>query len=133
MADLHPSIGSFKSFVQKNPSIIQEVRLGKKSWQELYEDWSILGENHDIWLNYTDGTPIVMTESTSDKTEKNDFMNQMLGYLKKMDMSQVQSQINNLSSALSAVQGVIGQFQSDKGTSGNTEKSRPHPFSMRKD
>ncbi len=134
--NLHPSVSSFKKFAQSNPAIVQEVRSGKRTWQELYEDWHVLGEGHESWQEVTEGAPVV--KATEESTEeKSDFLNQVLGYLKKMDMNQVQSQMNNLSSALATVQGLVGQFQSgsNKNSTGGSsrEQSRPHPFSFRKD
>ena len=46
---LHPSVLQFKEFVKNNPKIIQEVRKGKATWQELYEDWYLLGEDDSRW------------------------------------------------------------------------------------
>lgn len=133
---LHPSVENFKQFVQKNPKIVQEVRQGRKSWQELYEDWVIFGENHETWREINEDAPVVKSSSEPTKTEnKSDFMNQVLGYFKKLDMDQVQTQMNSLSSALTTVQGVISQFSSgNKGsTSSSSSTERPHPFSFRKD
>ncbi|MDF2556200.1 MAG: hypothetical protein K0R71_28 [Bacillales bacterium] len=134
--NLHPSVENFKQFVQRNPKIVQEVRQGRKSWQELYEDWFIFGENHETWRDINDQPMDSGSNSEPAKSEnKSDFMNQILGYIKKIDMDQVQSQMNNLSSALSTVQGVISQFSNgNKGSASNTTSSeRPHPFAFRKD
>lgn len=46
---LHPSVEKFKEFVKQNPRIIKEVRDGKTTWQELYEDWYLLGEEDPRW------------------------------------------------------------------------------------
>ncbi len=46
---LHPSVIKFKEFVKNNPKLIQEVRKGKATWQELYEDWYVLGEEDKRW------------------------------------------------------------------------------------
>ena len=37
--NLHPSVQKFKGFVKDHPELIQEVRKGNTTWQELYEDW----------------------------------------------------------------------------------------------
>lgn len=134
--NLHPSVDNFKQFVQKNPKIVQEVRQGRKNWQELYEDWVIFGEDHETWREINEQPSVAKSNTETVKTEnKTDFMNQVLGYFKKLDMDQVQTQMNNLSSALTSVQGVISQFTS--GNKGNTSSpassERPHPFSFRKD
>jgi outer membrane protein assembly factor BamD (BamD/ComL family) len=46
---LHPSVLKFKEFVKNNPKLIQEVRQEKATWQELYEDWYLLGEDDERW------------------------------------------------------------------------------------
>ncbi len=96
----------------------------------------MLGETHESWQEITE-EPVAVKASEASSEEKGDFLGQVLGYLKKMDMAQVQSQMHNLSSALATVQGLIGQFQSgsNKNSSGSSsgEQSRPHPFAFRKD
>ena len=54
MADqsLHPSVEKFKQFVQENPTIIKSVRNGEDTWQNLYEDWYLLGPNDPKWKKY---------------------------------------------------------------------------------
>ncbi len=128
---LHPSVRDFKLFLKDNPKIVREVRMGKKTWQEIYEDWSLLGDEDDVWNEYKEKK---QTEEDTEKTNKGEFMSQILNQLKKMDPDQIQKQIGNFSQALGAIQGVISQFQS----SGQTEKEPPpvqnnHPFKFRQD
>ena len=128
---LHPSVQGFKLFLKQNPKIVKEVRMGKRTWQELYEDWSLLGEEDEIWSEYREEKKV--TEEPK-KTEKGELISQLLNQLKKMDPDQIQKQIGNVSQALGAIQGVISQFQS----SGQTQKESPpvqnnHPFQFRKD
>ena len=42
----------FRQFVSKYPKIRDDVVSGKKTWQNIYEDWVILGEQRDIWNIY---------------------------------------------------------------------------------
>ena len=128
---LHPSVQDFKLFLKSNPKIVKDVRMGKKTWQELYEDWSLLGEEDEVWNEYKGEKKV---EEEPKKTEKGEFISQLLNQLKKMDPDQIQKQIGNVSQALGAIQGVISQFQS----SGQTEKAPPpvqnnHPFKFRQD
>src|SRR5690606_22503579 len=104
---LHPSVEKFKEFVKQNPRIIKEVRDGKTTWQELYEDWYLLGEEDPRWDSLRENK-----DNTQKNTEKkSDWMGNIMGTLKQMDANQMQGYITNLSQALSAVQGVISQFQ----------------------
>jgi len=146
--NLPPSVEQFKLFVQNNDNLVKEVRAGRTTWQELYEDWTLLGEDHDYWrdsANTNTSTDVAPAEvvnksvSQEDREDKNDFLNQvnqLFGYFKKLDMNQVQTQIKNLSTALVTVQDVIGQFQSSSKSSGSKSGSsdrKSHPFSFRKD
>lgn len=128
---LHPSVEEFKKFVTNNPKILDEVRNGNATLQELYEDWYLLGEDDRRWEN-------LLADQSSKKVTseaKSDWLSSVLGSMKKMDPDQVQHYIAHLSQALNAVQGLLGQFQS-----GNSKKSsitphqkQNHPFIFRKD
>ncbi|GLB61194.1 YlbD family protein [Cytobacillus sp. NCCP-133] len=129
---LHPSVVKFKEFVKQNPQIIKEVRTGNATWQDLYEDWYLLGEEDSRWDSFKENKK---SEKSSNE-KKSDWMGNIMGTLKQMDSNQMQGYINNLSQALSAVQGVISQFQGGKpaGGSSNSGNSKPNnPFSFRKD
>lgn len=128
---LHPSVEKFKEFVKEHPELVKEVRSGKHTWQELYEDWYLLGEDDTRWSNTKE------TESNPDKTDdsKTDFMGTLLGSLKKMDANQMQGYVQNISQALAAIQGVIGNFQGGGSDGKPSVKNNPppNPFGFRKD
>ena len=42
----------FKVFVSKYPLIKEDVRNGNKTWQQLYEDFVILGEDDESFKKY---------------------------------------------------------------------------------
>ncbi len=128
---LHPSVVKFKDFVKNNPQIIKEVRSGNATWQELYEDWYLLGEEDSRWDSYKENKE----KKNSSEEKKSDWVGNIMGTLKHMDTKQMQGYINNLSQALSAVQGVISQFQGGQtGGSSKPANSKPNnPFAFRKD
>lgn len=126
----HPSVQQFKDFVRKHPKLILEVRKGNKDWQEVFEDWYLLGENDLMWQQYKEE----QSSDTKDKetTSKVDFMNQLFTAVKKMDMDTVNHHLTNVSSTISTLQGLFDQFGS-KGTGQSSSSSSQHPFSFRKD
>ncbi len=124
----HPSVQQFKEFVKKHPKLIQEVRKGNKDWQEVFEDWYLLGENDLIWKQYKDEQ---QNDIQNDSANKSDFINQLFTAVKKMDMETVNHHITTMSSTISTIQGLFDQFGS-KGSSQNSSSSQ-HPFSFRKD
>nr|WP_295975323.1 YlbD family protein [uncultured Bacillus sp.] len=128
---LDPSIEEFKKFVTKNPKIIDEVRIGKATLQELYEDWYLLGEEDPRWERYRSE---IKSEKNTIDTQGN-WLNHLLGTVKKMDPNQIQGHLGQLSQALGAIQEVIGQFQGGAAKQG-ANRSKPtakHPFQFRKD
>jgi hypothetical protein len=128
---LHPSVVKFKEFVKQYPKISSEVKKGTVSWQELYEDWYLLGEDDSRWDQFKDFKEVEKENSVEEN--KSDFMTQIFDYFKTMDVNQMQQYISNASQALGAVQGVLSQFQNPTQPS-NQHNSRPsHPFSFRKD
>ncbi len=129
---LHPSIEEFKKFVHKNPKILDEVRTGKVTLQEFYEDWYLLGEEDTRWDTYRNRSEEKNKESVE---VQGDWLKSVLGPLKKMDPNQIQAQLGQLSSALGAIQGVISQLAAgaDKQGRKNTPKKSNHPFQFRKD
>jgi Putative coat protein len=123
----HPSVQQFKEFVKEHPKLVQEVRKGNKEWQEVFEDWYLLGENDVIWKQYKD------TAEKNDDEKKPDFMTQMLSAVKKMDANTVNHHISNVSSTISTIQGLFSQFGLTKGSSQTSSSKSQQPFSFRKD
>jgi hypothetical protein len=128
--NLHPSVIKFKEFVKNHPALIKEVRNGNTTWQELYEDWYLLGEDDNRWET-TGVKPSPGAEKEEDK--KGDWISTILGTVQKMDPDQIQHYINSLSQALGAIQGVISQFQGSQPKQVKPKIEHKHPFSFRKD
>ncbi|XJZ28380.1 YlbD family protein [Bacillota bacterium Lsc_1132] len=129
---MHPSVLKFKEFVKNNPKVIQEVRKGKATWQELYEDWYLLGEDDERWNLM--GSEEKSETASGENDQKNDWMSNIMGMLKKVDPNQVQHHMNNLSQAIGAIQGLLSQFQnSNQSNSARGNDGPAQPFSFRKD
>lgn len=136
---LHPSVEQFKTFVKANPKIIQEVRSGKSNWQELFEEWYLLGEEDARWDSYR-SEPIKTKEKSTDNanSSKSVWMSTVMESIKNMDQNQLQGYITNLNQALGTIQGVISQFSpggttTKSSTKGSGEKKPQGPFSFRQD
>lgn len=128
---LHPSVEEFKSFIKEHPDLIRLVRNNEYSWQELYEDWYLLGGDDPKWARYKQG---VSSQAGTQKEEEKKWVQQLTGMLKKMDANQMQHHINNLSQAIGAIQGVLSQFQGNSQENIPSQNEAPrNPFSFRKD
>ena len=137
--ELHPSVQEFKQFVKRHPKIIKEVREGKATWQELFEEWYLLGEDDPRFLPYKENNGN-QTEDAGKKagkdTNQTTFFNNLLQTFRNMDMNQLQSYIGQLHDALGAARNFLSQFQEEQHAGGRNRddsERRPNPFSFRKD
>jgi hypothetical protein len=132
--DLHPSVQRFKEFARKHPKMISAVRSGQKTWQQFYEEWYLLGENDQIWNAYKpDGAGAAeSTANASQETAQPGFVGQMMSFIKKIDMDQIQTHISSVTNAIGSVQQVIQQFQSPN-SSGSSQRTQNNPFHFQKD
>ena len=87
------NISNFKLFVQANPFLISYIRDGKKTWQELYEMYDIIGDNEDGWNKYLED---------NNKTNKNNknYFEDIINMAKKVDIEKVQEGISSLQKTL---------------------------------
>ncbi|MGG1335810.1 YlbD family protein [Bacillus subtilis] len=132
MANQHAnhSINDFKQFVKKHPKLIKEVRKEQRSWQDVYENWVLFGESDPIWDPYRE--PEEAAEAVPETTQKNDFVSKMVTAVKKMDVNQMNEQINKMSQSISSLQSLLNTF-SGSGQKHTQPGSGQHPFSFRKD
>lgn len=90
----------FKSFVRKKPELIKYVNSGETSWQQLYEKWSLYGEDEKIWEEYN-------IKSNNEEIKENETFNfsSIIDMVKKVDMNQVQKGVNSLQKIIELLQG----------------------------
>jgi uncharacterized protein YegL len=125
---LHPSIQKFKQFVKSHPKLINEVREERKTWQELYEEWYLLGEDDSIWDQFKEESE----KKTEKKKEKSDFMSTIFTAVKGMDLTQMEQHISNVGQAITNIQSLISQFKGSNNNNSNV-KQQNHPFFFNKD
>lgn len=134
--ELHPSVQEFKEFVKRHPKIIQEVRNGEKTWQQLYQGWYLLGEDDEMWDQYKTGKEFEeKEESREDKKPNSKMLGKVMSLVRNMDPEQMQGQMNNLQNIASNIQELMNIFRGAS-PSPNTEASNPqqqNPFTFQKD
>lgn len=98
------SIEEFKEFVRKYPGLKHEVRDGKRSWQSIYEEWTLLGDDGS-WDSYK--------TSRENKTsgESNEIIHSALRYIKKLNPDDITKTINTIQKVLGIVQSFGGSKQ----------------------
>ncbi len=95
----------FRDFVSRFPKVRDEVVSGKKTWQNIYEDWVILGENNSIWDSY---------KKAEEKKEGIDLLSSenlknIMGYIKKLNPDSISKTLNTVGKVLQITQGIGGR------------------------
>ncbi|GAK14237.1 spore coat protein YlbD [Geomicrobium sp. JCM 19039] len=151
MSDEHmdPSVIEFKTFVQNHPGLIQEVRHGRYSWNDLYQEWAIIGGDHADWTSYqTNPGPEPVGEASTNDTqtsgetstnaaqnslnqflESNPTVSSVVSRLGQMNVNDLQGYLSQFSGVMGNVQQLMGQFQNTGGPVQNS--TRENPFSFR--
>ena len=133
MRKLDSQLDEFKSFVRKYPGLKNDVRNGKITWQSIYEEWYLYGEEDSQWEKYkeasnqtNDSSTAATNTNTSAETKSDtastastglgnmtgtEMMSQAFQYLQKMDMNKVQQ-------TMGTVQKFIQIFQTMQGGKG---------------
>ncbi|AJD90881.1 hypothetical protein JMA_15640 [Jeotgalibacillus malaysiensis] len=96
---------SFKHYLRKNPELIKKVRQHESSWQELYEEWLLLGED------------------SGQKIEFDQLFSTMKEKLQHFDPSQIEEYSKKLQSGLDFFQEMLNHF--------NREKEAEHDILMK--
>lgn len=118
-------LDEFKQFVRKYPGLKYDVRNGKATWQSIYEEWYLYGEEDSQWEKYkevptessTSNTSVtnnqsnIQSKNTSSTLTGTEMMTQAFQYLQKMDMNKVQQ-------TMGTVQKFIQIFQTMQGGKG---------------
>ena len=98
-------IDEFRNFVKKYPKIKDVVKSGNKSWQTLYEDWVMLGEDDSVWDIYKS------TTSTSDFGSKKidellttSNIKNVIDYVKKINPDNISKTLNTVQKVLQITQ-----------------------------
>lgn len=97
----------FREFVSKHPLVKEEVKTGKATWQKIYEDWVILGENDEMWKKFEQKkgeTPKKLEDLLTQENLKN-----VLGYVKKINPDSISKTLNTVQKVLQITQSFGGK------------------------
>lgn len=93
----------FRDFVSRYPLVREDVVSGKKTWQNIYEDWVILGENNSIWDKYKDSK-----KETIDLLSSENLRN-IMNYVKKINPDSISKTLNTVQKILQITEGIGGK------------------------
>lgn len=128
--ELHPEVIKFKTFINKHPKLIKEIRKNGKSWQDIFEQWILLGEEDIHWQQYKESSEEGKQEQGENENGfklnlKPELIKQIMKYAETMDINKLQEQVQQFSKTISTVQEVVGQYQ----RTSKTKKEVDRPFS----
>lgn len=90
---------SFKLFVRKHPELIEYVNTNQITWQKFYDMYSLYGEDPKAWSSY------VKNKQGNSSTPKKEFRwNELINYMKNVDMDSLQRGISGIEKAISFIQ-----------------------------
>lgn len=93
----------FRQFIAKYPKIRDDVASGKKTWQNIYEDWVILGEQSDVWNIYKDQKKESIDFLSSDNLKN------IMSYIKKINPDSISKTLNTIQKVLQISQSFNGR------------------------
>ena len=96
----------FKEFVRKRPELIDYVNNGSMTWQKFFEQWSLYGDDEEVWKKY----------KKIDNDNSFNF-NSLINSIKNIDKDTLQKGINGFQKALELLQGLITKDEVDNNTS----------------
>lgn len=99
-------LDEFKEFVKKHPLLKGMVQNNEKTWQQLFEDYCILGEEAFPEAEVKEEVKETKKETKSSTTE--DFIKTMVGYVKKIDPDQVTKTVTSIQKVLELFGGIGG-------------------------
>lgn len=107
------SVEAFKTFVRKHPELAKGVKKEGKTWKEVFEEWVLFGEGHEIWNNYG-----IQREG---KTSQGEGLSKIWGYIKNADFDQLGEQLNQLNGALTNISELFTLFRPEDANSQSTQ------------
>ncbi len=115
----------FREFVAKYPKLKDEVRNKKRTWQEIYEDFVLLGDDGS-YLEYRDEEITNEVKSTKRESKElikvDDNVKQVIEYIKKINP-------DTITKTISTVQKVVGMVNTMNPSGGSNKTSgNPKPI-----
>jgi len=115
-------LDEFKEFIKRHPLLKQDVLAKKRTWQELYEDYVLLGEEA-----FTDDAEVVeeaKAEVKKKESSTEDLVKNIMGYVKKINPDQVTKTVTSIQKVLE----LIGSFGAGASSTALAKKSTGDPL-----
>ena len=125
-------IEAFKEFVKANPNLKKVMDKRKVTWQGLFEEWSLLGEEKTL-EHYSEEGDVNMSKTSTSKAnipvskemaQLGDMIKTCVGYVKKINPDSISKTVTNVQKLMALVAG-IGAANTVKAAKGNKMTGDP--------
>ena len=113
---------NFRQFVSKHPLLREEVRNNKFTWQNVYEEWVLYGEEDESWQKYekqeqkntnTFDTSQEEPQTNNDQTQSNSTVNldsikSIMNYVQKINPDSLNKTLNTVQKVIQIAQTFSG-------------------------
>jgi hypothetical protein len=105
---MNSRLDEFRGFVNRHPKLRDEVRNGSRTWQSIYEEWVLYGEDNPDWRAY-------QATNQSNNNINLESIRNIVGALQKLNPDSIYQTLNTAQKFLQILQSFGG-------------KSRPTPY-----
>lgn len=95
----------FREFVKRYPLLKDKVHNGNSTWQSIYEEWVLYGEDNR-WDNFS--TENIKKEEVKDNSINFGNMKKVLDYAKNINPDNLNKTLNNVQKVIQIAQTVSG-------------------------
>ncbi len=99
-------MNEFRAFVNKFPKLRDDVRGGKRTWQNIYEEWVLFGEEN--FGNYRAEDIQNIKNVVSNSNLSLDSVKNVVNYIKKINPDDLNKTLNTVQKVIQIVQTVGG-------------------------
>ena len=119
-------LDEFKQFVKRHPLLKNEVLAKRKTWQQLYEEYVLLGEEEFSSFKKEEVNEQEKTEKKPTKKDSSteDLIKNIVGYVKKIDPDQVTKTVTSIQKVIE----LLSSFTAGAGASALAKKSTGDPL-----
>ena len=105
----------FRKFVSKHPLLRGEVRNNKFTWQNVYEEWVLYGEEDESWKKYekqeqqdTFDTQSINEQNQTNSTVNLDSIKSIMNYVQKINPDSLNKTLNTVQKVIQIAQTFSG-------------------------
>ncbi len=105
---MESKMDEFREFVKKYPKVREDVTNKNKTWQQMYEDYVLLGEDDPVFSPYKVATTTKKPLSVDSKLTDlltSDNLKTVMGYVKKLNPDSISKTLGTVQKVLQITQG----------------------------